>query len=90
MRDSGRIAAAIDRAPEPPAKVSRLQIALELVDRGRWGAFNNWLDAKPARRFYWDLANDVEWNSDFLRDVALEFGFTEAQVDTFFREAAKR
>lgn len=89
MKDAGRIAAAIDRAPEAPHRVTKLQAMRRMQDMGIWAAFGNWRAANVDAAEEWTAAHMIHRNDPWTRQVAADLGMTEADIDTFFREAAK-
>lgn len=90
MRDAGRIAAAIDRAPEAPHSVSKLQAMRQMQSDGIWNDFTAWRALNPQQSAEWDAAHEIHRRDQWTRAVAAEFGMNDAAVDRFFREAAKR
>lgn len=90
MTDSGRLAAAIDRAPEAPRIVSKLQAMRQMKAIGIWDDFTSWLVLNPDQAEEWDAAHEIARTDRWTRTVAIEFGMNDDAVDTFFREAAKQ
>ncbi len=85
-----RLAAAIDRAPRPPQAITRLQVRRQLEAMDLWTQFSLWLASHPSQSTEWQLANEIHIDDPWTQQVADDLGMGADEIDTFFREAAKR
>lgn len=89
MRSAARLADAIDRAPRPPRKIRKLELYRHAKALRIWDAFETWLQADAEREAEWNLAVEIWIDDPLTIEAQKAMGMTDAELDTFFREAAK-
>lgn len=86
------IAAAAEAAKPPvPAAVTNFQARAALLTAGLFEKVDGALMALPARstaRQAWEYANELTRNGTLVNSMAETLGFTAAQLDDLFRDAA--
>ena len=90
MTTAARRAAAIDRGPRPPGSITKLQLYRQAQAADIWDTFATWLAADADRAAEWDLAVEIRIGDELTATAAEAMGMSESDLDTFFREAAKR
>ena len=72
-----------------PQAVTPLQIRKALRAVGRATAMKNFIDAQTEDlREAWEYADEIKRLDPIVAAAAAQFGFTQAQVDALFRDAA--
>lgn len=70
--------------PVPPA-VTKLGLKYALGTQ--WGMVKAAIDADPALKEDWDLAQEIHRDSTLVNNTAAALGFTQQQMDDVFRKA---